>query len=205
MKPKIILSLVFIIAIVGTQEAHTYRFIDFGADEYIGSDEKSLQRMRTNLGIDGWIIEDFDDATFIPGLTMSGNGALGLSAVNYWGATGTGSYIFITKDDVTASINIEGGTSKIGIGFERLEYDASKYVTELSLNEGATIIDFTPENFPNFIFAVAKTGYLIIEVEPGDELISSMHFRTKGNPSDRIIDRNWDRYWLDYVAVVRLD
>ena len=171
-----------------------YILRDFSRTNYLGGSPSSLATMCTNLGINGLTIEDFRDLQIPNGiLKFSGAGVIDVVPENgnSWGETGTG-FLRVTNDTTRpATIEIQGGTPILGIGFSAFESGTQGSLTWMSIN-GGSLVPLNSTTLPSFSFsATIRNGYLVIEAGPGDPLIQRVDFvQTSGG----------DGYQFDYIA-----
>ena len=84
-------------------------------------------------------------------------------------------------------MTISGGATKVGIGTSAWEA-----ASDLLINDQFPI-RLDSSSLPNFAFSsTIRNGYMIIEPEAGDPLITSLKFNTLST----------DGYFFDYVAIV---
>ena len=174
--------------------AMAYIISQFGPSEYLGGTQENLDMMEQNLGIAGSAIEDFDDSTLLPGLTISGP-PYGASWGNTWGDPNTDASVMVfPKPADPAIISISSGVNLIGIGIGWMEYVGTiGGYSIMTINDDISI-DITPTNFPDFVFGViARNGYITIKTEENDELIKNIKFYST--------EADGDAYSFDYIAL----
>lgn len=165
----------------------------FTPSEYLGGDSASIALMRTTLGLDDLLIEDFASLTLPTGrlqITGPGVGSLVLENGNSWGQTGTRFLGCFTDPTTSFTLSVTGGTTALGIGFSSLELDAVDYTTFISVDGGVPIL-LDAATLPSFSFSsTVRNGYMVLTTNDGS-LFENVKFTTSGTG---------DGYQIDYIA-----
>lgn len=177
---------------LGTNAFGQFSITGYPPTEYQGGNPTNLAAMRTSLGIDSFIIEDFDE------LRLPDEGRLHFSGVtdvilengNSWGETGTGFARINAPANFSVVIQIDGGTPVLGIGFSAFESGIASLATYVSINDETPTL-LNSSTLPAFIFSAGiRNGYLIIEAQ-GSNSIERVELSQTGG---------LDGYQIDYLA-----
>ena len=184
---------------LGTTEA-AYTFADFGASAY----NADTATMDAALGVAGYQVEDFEDTTLHPDLTLTGwtpGGSFDPNQNNA-GEAWDGNRVFsfyAVNDANPGALNfiVAGGAASVGFALSSWHYpnlDANdpQRPNRLRINGGAWI-DIDNTNFPNLdIVGNGRAGYLRIDQGAGDAPITVLELSDPGDESLRIDHVTWN-------------
>ncbi len=156
---------------------------------FSGTSPAQEAALNAAIGVTGYIIEDFEDLTLVPGLSVTG-GEFGLnSQATFSNAVWDGTSYYVDQVDVGNGLtfSVAGGTSSFGIGMGDIDVSAVR----LFVNEQ----DFGPiMDLPNWV----KLGdnvrdvYVRIDAAPGESINSVRIHQVSGGFNDGI--------FFDHVA-----
>lgn len=167
----------------------------FSPNQYTGGNAAELDQMRTNLGIQGLIIEDFHDLSVSPGrLTISVTSGAVKNIISEngdsWGSTGSG-FMGVSLYQATGAkltISVQGGTRKFGLGFNALASGTQRPLTAIAINGGAPIA-MNSTSLPAFQFHDGpRNGYLVIEAPVDGPLIQQVELSQVSESASFFID-----------------
>ncbi len=172
-------------------------------------------RTDADLGITGFQIEDFEDATLIPGLQVQLSGG---SAD--FGPTSTIPHVFTVADDPNGSLFsaaiwdgthfllnrntapvpvgyvdsqwadisflVPGGTQSLGFSLHQLEVTG----TQMSVTTTSGVTIFGLDTLPNFSVNSGRNGYVRVDADPGESILSV-----------KVDNLSGDGFAFDHVAV----
>lgn len=169
-----IFSIALFLLVFGAVNISAYTINQFGPDAYLGGLPAELAMMENNLGISGCVIEDFDDANLVIGLTITGPPYFGGNSwPNAWGNPSTGAFIAWPTTTVEAVISISQGVEMVGMGLGYLYLVSPSYTQSIMTINNDVSVYLSQTNFPNFnIQEVIRNGYLTIKTDQGDPLIT---------------------------------
>jgi len=194
MKKKYLSAVSLLVLLVSINSPLTYADIvltSFSPSEYLGGDSASIALMRTNLGLDDFLVEDFASLTLPTGrLQFTGVGGVISENGHSWGQTGTGFVSCFTDPTTSFTVSVAGGTSLLGIGFSAFESGTVGSMTFISVDGGAPIpLDAT--TLPSFSFSsTIRNGYMVLKTNDGS-LFENVEFTSLGTG---------DGYQIDYIA-----
>ncbi|NIR27767.1 MAG: hypothetical protein GWN84_00180 [Gammaproteobacteria bacterium] len=147
--------------------ASAYELIRFGPEAF----DPDTATMDIGLGVSGFIIEDFEDADFVNGLTINPMGSWFIHQNPYYwdGADGSeDGFVATFAGSVGATLvfDIPGGASSFGIGFS-----SASLPNTISINGGPAIGLANP---PFVLDAIGRNGYVRVDAEPEDAAITSI-------------------------------
>jgi len=153
------------------------RTITVFAPDVWSSDTASMDEM---LGVAGYQIEDFEDVTFIDGLTESHSGGtfeLPLSSRRSWDGGNV-----LAHEGFPITFTYAPGTSSFGFGISHDDNvnDAVKF----QINGTGAIFDLSAF-FPEYVIGSSRNGYIRIDAESGDAPITAVEFFST-SPNDRV-------------------
>ena len=140
--------------------------------------------MKANLGLTGFTFEDFDDATLIPGLTVSGHDTMpDTSTTSIAWTSDTGVLDLSDTDAIVFTLSPERTLFGVGIG-GMTATDWSITVNGVQLVANAlSLAGFASDGG-------GRNGYLIIQPDGGDGPISTVSFSSsESGPQDAVV---WD-------------
>ena len=142
--------------------------------------------LNSNVGLDeGYVIEDFEDETLVPGLSFDPPAAgldFRVGSVSFWtNDAWDGSQMLINNAGGSATgrpwgnvkFNFAGGIDALGIGISNIQRTASTFWVN-GIEQGTLIGDFGAPN------GLGRSIYLVIENEVGDDPITSFMYDIKG-------------------------
>jgi hypothetical protein len=150
--------------------------------------------MDAALGINGMLIEDFEDTTLIPRLSVEFRNPNGGPIT-----TLPQTFAYISWDGTKTLINrpdqqnmppysdvifyINGGTTRFGVGL----VDFQTFLNETKLFVNGVDLGLV-SSLPNYQDGAIRNLYLLLSVSPGDPLITSVEFRMLGRNDAIIFD-----------------
>ncbi|MCP3895104.1 MAG: PEP-CTERM sorting domain-containing protein [Bacteroides sp.] len=188
---KRFLAVLFVGVFLCVGSAGAFTISVFGPNSY----DSNEANMNAALGITGYQIEDFEDTSLNPDLiitTDQGPFEFPVTVPNYQFYVWDGSHALRTSDDlgqVTGDLtfSVMGGTTAFGFGIANDEYPADN--TSIIVNGSGDQIVLSSfsvyQQFTNY-----RSGYVLIEADAGDPLISSI----------TIAQNTPEGLWLDHVA-----
>ena len=151
--------------------------------------------MDAALGITGYTIEDFEDGTLVPDLTLTGFGFFSFpegGGSEVWDGSNLARFYGIPEANPGAlNFNVDGGAGSVGIGLSSVDQPfVGGAANRLRIN-GGPWIDIDDTTFPNLPKALdQRHGYLRIDQGPGDAPITIVEI---ADPSDETLK-------MDHVA-----
>ena len=183
--------------VLGTgHRAEAYLITDFGASAH----SANTAAMDVALGISAYTIEDFEDGTLDPDLTLTGFGTLifpNLNAGEAWDGSNVATFYGVNDANPGAiNFNVAGGASSVGFALTSIHYPHAAVgpANRLRIN-GGPWLDIDNTNFPNLdIVGNGRGGYFRIDQGPGDAPITVVELSDPGDESLR----------LDHIAYLQV-
>ena len=191
MKKKQTLSLLLLAILVFAPitSAHAFSITTYGYSEY----DSDTAAMDASFGIDGLVIEDFEDDDYISGLSIS-TGHLGTNASSSWDDSGV--WLSGVQGAQNIDFEISSEASVFGIGLGQFEYYL--YGTEVDLYvNGSLLADniYYQNGFSLWYAESQRNMYMVIEAAAG-ETIDTVTLAMTTDPTWK-----YDGVTFDHIAV----
>jgi len=147
--------------------------------------------LNANLGVTGYVIEDFEDTTFVPGFSLL---FLGFSVLDFSSSAasetwdGTRSFSFTTDSSISSTefSFLPQGVSSFGIGLIDMDF-----VQEVEVNGSVLLPDITTDASYD---SIGRNIYIRIDQDAADSAITSVILRETTAAANA--------YFFDHLAFV---